>query len=252
MKTNREKVLINIEKKEQRFLKKVKKDNVVKDKINEIIPDKIRNTLELAFVKAFQTIFLKGSSMIEKSFNKEDITLEFEANQYILDRKETKKNMKRLDKTSQKSNIINNVIVTTSGMGLGLLGMGIPDIPILVATILKGIYQVALSYGFTYDTNEEKIYILRLIRISLAPTELKQQYNNELNQKNYEDTTLEKEIEITAKILANELLIEKYIQGIPIIGVIGAVVNHVIYKKITTFSAMKYKKRYLEERKQND
>ena len=248
MKADRDKILKCIEKKENRFLQKEKKPNVVKEKINEIIPDKIRDTLELAFVKAFQTIFLKGSSVIEKSFNKENITLEFEATQYILDRKETKKNLKRLDKVSQKSNMVNTAIITTSGMGLGLLGMGIPDIPILVATILKGMYQMALSYGYSYDTIEEKIYILRLIRLSLAPTELKKHYYKELNQKNYKETTIEKEIELTAKILSNELLIEKYMQGIPVIGIIGGVINHMIYAKITKFSTIQYKKRYLEEK----
>lgn len=242
------KEISNLNKKEVKFLKKVKKDNVIKEKINTIVPIKLRSALELAFVKAFQTIFLHGASVIEKTFDKEDISLEFEANQYILDKKETRKNVKRLDKMSQKSNLVNNALVTTSGLGLGLLGMGLPDIPILVAGILKGVYQIALSYGFSYDTTEEKIYILRLIRVALASNEMKLEYNQELEGKNYANTSLEEEIVLTAKVLSEELLIEKFVQGIPIIGIIGAVVNHMIYKKITKISVVKYKKRYLEQK----
>lgn len=41
------------------------------------------------------------------------------------------------------------------------------------------------------------------------------------------------------------MLTVKFIQGIPIIGVVGGVVNYSIIKKIGKYSSLKYKKRYL-------
>ena len=45
--------------------------------------------------------------------------------------------------------------------------------------------------------------------------------------------------------MTNALLIEKFVQGIPIVGVIGGVVNNAIYRKISNFCMIKYKKRYI-------
>ena len=37
------------------------------------------------------------------------------------------------------------------------------DIPLFTAVLLKSIYEIALSYGFTYETEEEQCFILRII-----------------------------------------------------------------------------------------
>lgn len=48
--------------------------------------------------------------------------------------------------------------------------------------------------------------------------------------------------------MANSLLLEKFIQGIPVIGAVGGAVNNSIYKKISNFSMIKYKKRYIKDK----
>ena len=238
--------LNRLNKKEERFLNKDIVEGNLKLKIYEKIPENLEETLKKTFIKAFEIIFNKGTSIIEKSFNKEKINLEYEINKFILDYKEDKTNIKKLDKYSKKTNLVNNLFTTSVGTGMGILGMGIPDIPLFVATILRGIYQISLSYGFDYKKREEKIYILRLIRIALAKTsDQKKRYNKELeNNKSY-NVNLEIEIEATARIMADALLIDKFIQGIPIIGAIGGIINNSSYRRISNFSMIKYKKRYL-------
>ena len=44
---------------------------------------------------------------------------------------------------------------------MGFFGLGLPDIPLFLGVLLKSIYEVALSYGYTYDTQEEQIFILK-------------------------------------------------------------------------------------------
>ena len=245
MKDNIKKEIIALKRKEEAFLKKERTEIALKEVIYEKVPEKLIGTLELAFTKAFKLVFLKGTGLIEKTFKKEDLDLEFEANDFILHKKTSKKAIKRMDKISGKSNLLNNSFATVSGFGMGLLGMGIPDIPVLVSIILKGVYQIALSYGFDYNNENEKIYILRLIRVALTAGEDRLKYNDELESMDYEGVTVDQEITKTAKVLSDELLVEKFVQGMFIVGIIGGFVNHSVYKKISKLASIKYKKRYL-------
>ena len=67
------------------------------------------------------------------------------------------------------------------GVGMGFFGLGLPDIPLFLGVLLKSIYEVALSYGYTYDTQEEQIFILKLIETALSHGEQLAQNNMELN-----------------------------------------------------------------------
>ena len=42
-----------------------------------------------------------------------------------------------------------------------------PDIVLFVSVLLKGIYEVALQYGFDYDFREERYSILKLMDTSM-------------------------------------------------------------------------------------
>lgn len=234
-----------VEKKEQKLLCKVEKENKIKDTIYEKVPKGVSDTLEAAFAKAFHLVFTKGTAIIEKTFDKEESSLEFEAGNYIVNKAGNKKSIRRLDKGAKKNSGLNHAVTTFSGFGMGILGMGLPDIPLLVSTVLKGIYEIAIGYGFSYESEEEKVYILRLIHTALANGEEKQTYNSLLDSIAYEPESLEKEIAATAKVLSDSLLVEKFVQGLPIVGVVGGFVNHAVYGKIAAFAAVKYKKRYL-------
>ncbi|MEG0924454.1 MAG: EcsC family protein [Anaerovoracaceae bacterium] len=248
MGNNIRKAILDLSKKERAFLEKEKTEIALKAVIYEKVPEKLIGTLEYAFIKAFKLVFVQGTGLIEKTFKKEDIGLEFGANDYIIDRKDTRKNLKRMDKLSKKSNLLNNTITTASGFGMGLMGMGIPDIPVLVTTLLKGIYQIALSYGFSYEEEDEKIYILKLIKVALDSSDDRYAESEAMDTMDFQDTTLEDEINKTAKVLSDELLVEKFVQGLPIVGVIGGFVNFSVYKKVSKLAEIKYKKRYLNSK----
>lgn len=234
-----------LDKKERKILMREDISNKAKEKLFEKVPDGLQHTIEIAFSKAFQIIFLKGTFVIEKTFNKETLNLEYQVGDYVVDGDASRRNIKSLDKSSKKGKIINTTATTISGLGMGFIGLGIPDIPLLTATILKGIYEVATSYGFSYVTDEEKIYILRLIRTALAKRTLRLKYNDELDQMIYYKTDLENEINCTSKVLSDALLVEKFIQGIPVVGVIGGVVNYSVSRNTAELATVKYKKRYL-------
>ncbi len=245
MKNSKNKIMQKLIKKEEKILNKQDKPNALKTKISEKVPPKLFDTLNTAFNKAFEIIFMKGTTIIEKTMSKEKVSAEYDVLSYAADKIPLKKNINKLDNISRKSNLINNTFTTLSGVGMGLLGIGLPDIPVFTATLLKGIYETALSYGFNYNTETEKIYILRLIRTALSENEDKIINNEILNSMNYND--LKEEIALTSNCLANAMLIEKFVQGIPIVGAAGGISNNIIYNKVLKFAKLKYKQRYLKK-----
>ena len=60
-------------KQERRYLENrlEKKDTKLNTLLAEKVPEKLQNTLNAAFAKAFETIFEKGSGIIEKTYKRE-------------------------------------------------------------------------------------------------------------------------------------------------------------------------------------
>ena len=226
------------------------------EKIEGMIPKKLESTLESAFYNGFKIVLEKGSKYIEKSYNKEEIEFEHEINSYAIKKKLNKKTIKNMDKQSKKSNMLNKGISTVEGAGLGLLGIGLPDIPLFLAMIIKTIFEVSLSYGFDYDKEEERVYILNLISLALCDEKRKIELNKKVDYLSYKidkeeeiEINMEKEIKETASVLSDSLLLAKFIQGLPVVGVLGGVTNYNVISKVSSLSLIKYKKRYLDKNK---
>ncbi|EEH97245.1 EcsC family protein [Clostridium tertium] len=242
-----------LNKKENKFIKS--KVAPISDKIEEKIPQKLKDTLESAFYNGFKLVLEKGSKYIEKLYDKDQIQLEHDVNNYSLDKKVTRKSLKVMDSQGKKSKIINSTISTIEGAGLGVLGIGLPDIPLFIAMILKTIYEIALSYGFDYESEEEKIYILNLINVALTNSEEKVIFNEKLNEIEYKidsnidiNKDINLEIKSTSQVLSESLLMAKFIQGLPIVGVLGSITNYQVINKVSKYARIRYKKRYLNKK----
>ena len=225
------------------------------DKIQNKIPVKLKSTLDTAFYKGFQLVFEKGSSYIEKTYNKDKIEMEYDINNYAVDKKFTKRHFKKLDKQSGQSGMLNSTFSILEGGVLGLLGIGLPDIPLFLSVIVKTIYEISLSYGYQYNTAEEKTYILLLICGAITKGEKQKEFDRELellgekiDQNIVVDCNTEKQMKVTAGIFSDALITAKFIQGIPIVGVIGGVVNYSILNRVSKYTRIKYKKRYLQKK----
>jgi hypothetical protein len=239
-----------LNKRENKFLKST--IDPIMNQLEEKIPNKLKETLEKAFLKAFHLVFEKGHSYIEKTYKKDEIQLEHDLNNYAIDKRLSKKYIKRLDKQANAAKMINTSLTVLEGGILGLLGIGLPDIPLFIAVIMRTIYEVALSYGYDYKSDEEKAYILYLICGAMTKGETQRRFNKELNslaclidQKIITEINLKVQMEETAKILSEAMLVGKFLQGIPVVGVVGGAVNYTIIKRIGNYASIKYKKRYL-------
>lgn len=223
----------------------------IKNKIQEYIPIKLQSTLDQAFYKGFWLVFEKGNRYIEKTYSKNKIQLEYDLNNYAIDKSNSKKYIKQLEKRSNQSKNFHSTLSVIEGGVLGALGIGLPDIPLFIAVMLRAIYEIALSYGYSYDSEEEKIYILLLISGALSNGDKQKEYNKKLDilgskidGSNVVDLNIDDQMKDTAGILSEAMLTAKFVQGFPIIGAVGGVVNYNMIRKITRYASVKYKKRY--------
>lgn len=232
--------------------RKMEKDSLLNKKLEEKIPPKLQETLDTAFAKAFFLIFEKGTGMIEKTCRKERLEQDYQIRQYAADLRQTSGTLRSFSKKARNTGAKNLLLSGTSGIGMGILGIGIPDIPVFTAMILKNIYEIAMNYGFGYREEKERYFILLVIQGAVSCGETFDSINSALDQfidtrklpENYRE---KEQIDKTAGVLSKELLYMKFLQGIPVVGAVGGAYDAVYMKKISEYAALKYWHRYLTD-----
>ena len=253
-----EKELLRIKKQEDRWKKEALQKNPSKwkEELEAKIPEKAVEGLKKAFCKGFSIVFEKGTSVIEKTYKKDEIKKDHQIQNYAYEVKGRRKELKKLRGTAEKSSKLNMMLTTVEGIGLGVLGIGLPDIVLFVGMILKGVYETALHYGFDYENEEEQYLILKMLEASLAKGEEWERLNREVDRMLVkpivivEGKSVAEQIEKTGEAFALDMLLLKFIQGLPIVGVIGGASNPIYYHKIMKYVKVKYQKRYLLQLKQ--
>ena len=252
---------IHLVKKETKYLKRhegEKETSALRQVIEEKIPEKLEDTLRSAFAKAFDLVFEKGTGIIEKTYDKNQQQSDFQTREYAAELYSSRKNIKAFGKKSKNTRVKNLAISGAEGVSLGLLGIGVPDIPVFTAVILKSVYEIALSYGFEYESKEEQWFILKIIETALLRGSDLEHENSVLNDwidsktsnNDLDETITDKDAQSrrTSDVLAEELLFLKFLQGIPVVGIAGGISNTVYLKKITEYAELKYRRRFLKAR----
>ena len=233
--------------------KKLKKETKLNTLLAQKVPPNLQGTLDAAFAKAFTLVFEKGTGVIEKTYSKQKLSQQFEINSYTHKVKQNRKSLKTFSKTANRKGTGNLLFSGVSGVGLGVLGIGIPDIVLSVAVMLKSVYEISLSYGYDYKQDEEKQFILCLIRAAVSCEDF-EIHNNAvdafiLNEHMPQQISLAESIQQTAALLSRELLYMKFLQGIPVVGAVGGAYDFVYTKQILDYAKIKYYKRFLLENK---
>lgn len=248
--------IMKLEKQEITFRTKKleKKESKINAFLEEKVPKKLQSTLDTAFAKAFKLIFEKGTGIIEKTYNKDEREKAFKINEYAANLRQNKKSLQAFSKKAGGAGVVNTLVSGTAGIGMGVLGIGIPDIVVLTGMILKAIYQIALDYGYDYETEEERKFILLVIQGAVAKGEPFIEHDSKVNewikeQGRKELASTDELIKDAALGLSNDLLYMKFLQSIPIVGVVGGAYDAVCMKQIVDYATLKYKRRFLLSRK---
>ena len=142
-------------------------DRALEDKV----PPKLREALNSAFVKAFDLVFQRGTGLLERTFDAEAARQQFEIDQFTVQLKGDRSSLRVFSRRAGRTGALNLALSGAEGTLLGLLGIGLPDIPLFTGVLLKSLYQMAARYGYGWDTPAERYYLLLLVQGALSYVE---------------------------------------------------------------------------------
>lgn len=243
-----------LEKQEAAYLMKrmEKTDSKLNQMLEKKVPPNLQSTLDAAFSKAFYVVFEKGTGVIEKTYKRDELQKSYQINEYTAQVRGNRKSLKAFSKKASGSGNVNLLLSGVSGIGLGVLGIGIPDIVLFTGLMLKSVYEIALNYEFDYQEDKERRFILLLIRGALSHGAELQAIDEEVNYyiqsgNHFQHKTIDESIKETAGCLSKELLYMKFLQGIPIVGAAGGAYDAIYMRQVVKYAELKYRRRFYEK-----
>jgi len=248
-----ERALQHLAKKEARLVRQRRSEqpSALERALSGKIPARLERTLTLAFSKAFALVFSKGGSFAQKTYSKEARQESVSDALHAAREHPSRASLRRVSKGADRSANRHLLLAGAEGGGLGLLGIGLPDIPLFSGLLLRTMREIAASFGFSYDSPAERLFILHLIEVSLLRGEAFLQADEALTR--WVDTgqgpsASEKvQLQRTAAALSEHLLYLKFVQGIPLIGLIGGLSDAVCLRRVSYYARLKYKRRFLQQ-----
>ena len=225
-------------------------------KVEARIPAKLVDTMDEAFYRAFQVLFEKGTGLLRLTFSEKKLRADRFIREYYLKEDPNAERVQSFHKSAHLGGVGATVLATLEGCVLGLFGMGLPDIPILMSLLLRTVYTTALRYGYRFDNQQERYYILLVLSAALTRGSVRREYSLKADQvgraidkgeRLYFD--LDEQMRETSKALARSMLVVKFIQGTSIIGVVGGAQNFSASRRVASMANLKYQKRFLQKKK---
>jgi len=248
-----QKRIAEIEKKEEKWVENaLKEKDAWYEKLTAKIPKIVVDNLQRAFSKGFELLFVNGTGLMNKICPKEGLAQDYDINNYAFEVKGTKKSLKRVAAPARNSQRTNFAITLAEGVGMGITGMGIPDIPVFLGLLLRGVYEIAATFGIDYNEQDEKYFILLLMETvvlhgndKVSANQNLDDYMNQLLAKEVKPYNFKEQLRKTADAYATDTLFLKFVQGAPVVGLVGGLYNPVYYKRLADYARIKYEKRYL-------
>ncbi len=200
-----------------------------KESLEQKIPPRVYTNLQTAFCKAFELIFEKGTGLIEKTYSRNELELDFQIHDYAVALKGGTRELRELKTDINRGNFINMAVSAVEG----------------------------IQYGFSYDTPREKLFILKLLETAMLKGEAWITCNAEADSYFvpngvWLETKFQEQVKRTADAFAVDMLLAKFVQGIPVAGILGGISNPVYYRRILYYVQLKYQKRYLLQKSLSD
>lgn len=222
MRHTAQKALDRIQKKEQKYLEKTAVHSGIMDKIS--IPEKAQTALTAAFAQGLGWMMEKGDGLIRRGISEAEIRQAFleqdsQANQRI-----GRRQLRAIGAKARRVRRCGSGAALAEGIGLGVLGIGLPDIPLFLGVLLRGIYQIALSYGVDVRQEGEQVYLMLLLACAAAPERERQDRLDQIAREIQAGKAAQENLQLTkqeaAESLAQGMLTAKFIQGLPLVGVV--------------------------------
>lgn len=227
-----------------------KSDAPWKAVLAEAVPEKVHTGLRAAFTRAFTLLFEKGTPLLDKTLDHTALSDEYRIGDYAVHLKASRKALRRMRRDADRSALAGSAVTTLEGIGLGALGIGMPDIALFLSILMRSALSAAARWGFDGSSPGEQLLILRMMEASLSREADFAAANAAVNAlltapADPSPDEIRAQIGRTAEVFAMDMLALKFIQGLPLVGIVGGLSNPVYYNKIMRYIRLKYYKRYL-------
>jgi hypothetical protein len=212
----------------------------ISTKINNLIPQKVHDTITLA-VKSIVRTTLFGAEYTPKSKVQLELTLE------------------EADHKAKHTVSLYQKIATAEGAGTGAGGflLNIVDFPALIAIKMKFLFELAHNYGYNTDEFSERIFILTTFQLAFSSEDQRSAIMDTVihwdqhKVKWHSDKEYYKDFdwEVFQKDYRDSIDFRKMLQMVPGIGAIaGAWANYSILEDLGEVSMNCYRIRRLSEK----
>ncbi len=224
-----------------------RRSGALRERVEAHIPEALAGTLEAAFCRAFRVMLRSGTPLIEKTSRPEKLRAASQKRRREADAHIGSTGSLRL--AARRSHDVNTLVSGAGGIGMGLLGLGLPDIPVLLGLLLRSLYETAMHYGFGYETPEEQRFLLCVMENAFLYGDALREQDATLNRCIFRGETpeisLDAQIRRTARALSEEVLWLKFVQGIPVIGAVGGISDVLCQRRLGAYAELKYRRRYV-------
>ena len=224
--------------------------------LSDKLPDGLEEKLESAFVKAFALIFEKGTPLIEKTWDLPGLAQRYLLDDYALRRRGEVRDLRRFTRRAERAGLLHTAVSGAAGAGLGAVGVGLPDVALFTGLLLRNVYEIAMHCGYDYEGEREQAFLLRVIAGAFQGEGDWEETDRALNRfiaagsypvpKSVAELT-----DGAARALSRALLLSKFVQGVPVVGVLGGAADAVYMNRVSEYAALKYRRRFLADRKRD-
>ncbi|MBQ3077270.1 MAG: EcsC family protein [Clostridia bacterium] len=216
----------------------------------ERVPAGLREKLESAFSKGLMTVLKKGEGWSERMLRRQAVEQAHRRNLRNARVMGSSRSLKAFSGTAGRTGVGNTVLSGFSGAGLGLLGIGLPDIVLFSLLLQKALREIALGYGFDGGSDRDRCFDLLLIQGALSHGAALERVNGLLDRfirtGNFpREVTLDSCIQGAADALSDRLLEMKFLQSFAVVGVVGGLGDLFCMREVTAFARLKYHRRFL-------
>lgn len=153
---------------EKKLLRKYgrRKEPLLERKLQKAVPDGLSEKLEAAFYRAFCMILENGTAAIEKTFPKDRMEAEYKTREYAGTVYPVRKNLAAGRKLAARNAAAGVAGACAEGAVLGLLGIGLPDIPIFWPRCSEACIPRPSILAWIMEKAEEQVFLLELLALS--------------------------------------------------------------------------------------
>ena len=237
-----EKELILMKREERRFLeKKGLLSGGLSEKLRDKVPTGLEKTVRRAFRAALRYYLEDGEAVLDKTVSREELLETYRRRERTLLERQDYASLRELDRDAGRSRGGNLLLTAAEGAGLGLLGVGLPDIPVFLGVILKTVKETALRYGYAGRGPWEQSCLLRVICGGLCGGEEGRRMFAEAERLG---AAMDHR---SGEPIVDTLLAAKFVQGIAVVGALGGAFNLAVLQRVERAAYLCYRRRRLEK-----